>query len=144
MQNENKKRRFSFRKLVYNDRYLIVCSIIAAIIIWIISSMNLSPETTKNITVPVTVDFSGTLAEQLGIEYYGNSEISVEVTVSCKKYIAKDITEKDIKASLQTSNVTSTGYLSVPIVVTPVSDDAEFKVQSYFPASAQGLNSLSL
>lgn len=138
MQNENKKRRFSFRKLVYNDRYLIVCSIIAAIIIWIISSMNLSPETTKNITVPVTVDFSGTLAEQLGIEYYGNSEISVEVTVSCKKYIAKDITEKDIKASLQTSNVTSTGYLSVPIVVTPVSDDAEFKVQSYFPASAQG------
>ncbi len=115
MENENKKRKFSFRKLVYNDRYLIVCSIIAAVIIWITSSMTLSPETTKTITVPVTVDFTDTLAEQLGIAYYGNSDLTVEVTVSCKKYIAKDITEKDITASLQTSNVTSTGYLSVPI-----------------------------
>lgn len=137
MENENKKRGFSLRKLVYNDRYLIVCSIIAAIIIWIVSSMNLSPETTKTITVPVTVDFQGTLAEQLGIEYYGSRDLTVEVTVSCKKYIAKDISEKDIHASLQTSNVTSTGYLSVPIAVT-ISDDAEFTVDRYIPTSAQG------
>ncbi|MEZ3421412.1 MAG: YbbR-like domain-containing protein [Eubacterium sp.] len=137
MENENKKRKFSFRKLVYNDRYLIVCSIIAAVIIWITSSMTLSPETTKTITVPVTVDFTDTLAEQLGIAYYGNSDLTVEVTVSCKKYIAKDITEKDITASLQTSNVTSTGYLSVPININ-IPADAEFKVDHYFPTSAQG------
>lgn len=137
MPNEKKKHKFSLRKLVYNDRYLIACSIIAAVIIWIATSMNLSPETTKKITVPVSVDFSDTLAEQLGIAYYGNSELSVEVTISCKKYLAKDIDEKDINASLQTSNVTSTGYLSVPILVSPA-DNAEFTIESYFPTSAQG------
>ena len=47
--------------------------------------MNLSPETTKKITVPVSIDFTDTLAEQLGIDYYGNSELTVEVTISCKK-----------------------------------------------------------
>ena len=137
MANAKKKRKFSFRKLVYNDRYLIACSIIAAIVIWVSTSMNISPETPKKITVPVSVDFSDTLAEQLGIDYYGNSDLTVDVTISCKKYLAKDIDETDIKASLQTSNVTSTGYLSVPIVVS-AADNAEFSIDSWFPTSAQG------
>ncbi len=137
MEKTNKKK-FSIRKLVYNDKYLIVCSIIAAIIIWIITSMNLSPETTKQISVPVTIDFSGTLAEQLGIEYYGDKEITVEATISCKKYLAKDINESDLVATLQTSTVTSTGYLSVPITVTPSDAAAEFTIERYYPTSAQG------
>lgn len=137
MADKKKKHKFSLRKLVYNDRYLIACSIIAAVVIWVVTSMNLSPETTKKITVPVSVDFTDTLAEQLGIDYYGNKDLTVEVTVSCKKYLAKDIDEKDISASLQTSNVTSTGYLSVPIVVS-AADNAEFTIESYFPTSAQG------
>ncbi|MDE6659374.1 MAG: hypothetical protein K2K01_04600 [Eubacterium sp.] len=138
MAQTKKKHKFSFRKLVYNDRYLIACSIIAAIVIWIATSMNLSPETTKTITVPVKIDFSNTLAEQLGIEYYGNQELTVDVKVSCKKYLSRDIDEESINASLQTRNVTSTGYLSVPIGVTPADDDAEFDIVSWAPTSAQG------
>ncbi len=132
-----KKRKFSIRKLVYNDKYLIVCSIILAVIIWVATSMNLSPETTKRITVPVSVDFSDTLAQQLGIEYFGNDNITVDVTVSCKKYLAKDVTADDISASLQTSIVTSTGYHSVPIVVS-ANDNSDFSIESYFPTSAEG------
>lgn len=139
MENKENKSKFSFRKLIYNDRYLIICSIIAAVIIWVLTAMNLSPETTKNITVPVNIDFSGTLAEQLGIEYYGNKDLTVEVTISCKKYLVNDIDATDISASLQISNVTSTGYLSVPIGVS-VSENAdeEFSIIKSSPSSAQG------
>lgn len=138
MKNDAKKnKKFSIRKLVYNDKYLIICSIIAAIVIWVLTSMNLSPETTKRITVPVSVDFSGTLAEQLGIQYYGNDSITTEVTISCKKYIANDITENSFTASLQTNAITSTGYQSIPIVIN-VADDAEFTIQSYSPTSITG------
>lgn len=64
MPSENRKRRkskFSLRKLIYNDKYLIVLSVIAAVVIWIATSINLSPETTKSVTVPVTVDFPALL-----------------------------------------------------------------------------------
>ena len=61
MADIKKKHKFSFRKLVYNDRYLIACSIIAAVVIWVVTSMNLSPETTKKITVPVSIDFTATV-----------------------------------------------------------------------------------
>lgn len=132
-----KKKKFSIRKLVYNDKYLIVSSIIAALVIWVATSINLSPETQKKITVPVTVDFSGTLAEQLGIEYFDSTDITVDVTVSCKKYLAKDISADDIVATLQTSSVTSAGYHSVPILVSAV-DGAEFTIDKYYPTSAEG------
>lgn len=137
MKNNAKKKKFSIRKLIYNDKYLIICSIIAAIVIWVLTSMNLSPETTKRITVPVSVDFSGSLAEQLGINYYGNDNITVDVTISCKKYLANDITESNFAASLQTNAITTTGYLSVPIVIN-VAEDAEFTVQSYSPTTVTG------
>lgn len=133
----NKKRSFSLRKLIYNDKYLIVCSILLAVIIWVATSMNLSPETTKKITVPVTIDFTDTLAGQLGIEYFGNKDITVEVKVSCKKYLAKDISDDDINASLQISTVTSTGYHSVPVLVT-ANDESDFSIESYFPTSVEG------
>ena len=42
--NKNNKK-FSLRKLIYNDKYLIVFSIITAVIVWISTSMSLSPET---------------------------------------------------------------------------------------------------
>lgn len=141
MPSENKKSRkgkFSLRKLIYNDKYLIVLSIIAAITIWIATSINLSPETTKSVTVPVTVDFSGTLAEQLGIQYFDSTDITVDVTVSCQRYLARDITADDISASLRTDTVTSAGYQSVQILVAARGND-EFTIESYYPTSIAGL-----
>lgn len=131
-QKKNKKNKFSLRKLIYNDKYLIVISIVLAVVIWVATSMNLSPETSKTITVPVTVDFSDSAAEQLGIKCFGEETIDVDVSVSCKKYLAKDITADDMKVYLQTNVVTSSGSYDVPIKV-ETSDTADFKVTSYYP-----------
>lgn len=141
MPSENRKRKkskFSLRKLIYNDKYLIVLSVIAAVVIWIATSINLSPETTKSVTVPVTVDFSGTLAEQLGIQYFDSTDITVDVTISCQRYLARDITADDISATLRTDTVTSAGYQSVQILVSTRGTD-EFSIESYYPTSVAGL-----
>ena len=122
--NKNNKK-FSLRKLIYNDKYLIVFSIITAVIVWISTSMSLSPETTKTITVPVNVDFSNTAADQLGIKCYGDTKIDVDVTVNCKKYLARDISADDLKVQLQTNAVTSKGNYEVPITVSSVNENAD-------------------
>lgn len=138
MPSGNKKRKFSIKKLIYNDKYLIILSIVAALIIWIATSISLSPETTKTITVPITIDFTGTVAEQLGIEYFDSTDITVDVTISCKRYLAKDISSDDISASLRTDTITSTGYQSVQILVSSDSD-TDFTIESYYPTSVAGL-----
>lgn len=129
-----KKKKFSMRKLVYNDKYLIIISIIAAVVIWIATSMSLSPETTKTITVPMNVDFSDSVAEkQLGIKCYGPSSITVDVTVSVKKYLAKDITDQDFNVKLQTTSVSATGTQEIPIIVTANDNSSDLSIDSYYP-----------
>ena len=130
---EKKQREYSLRKFIYNDKYLVAISIIAAVIIWVATSMNLSPETAKTITVEVPVDFSDSAAEQLGIKCYGDSTVSVEVTINCKKYLAKDITAENLDVSLQTSAVTTNGFIDVPIKVEP--DSSDFEVTSFYPTT---------
>lgn len=135
--SKEKNGKFSIRKLIYNDKYLIIISIILAVIIWIVTSMNLSPETSKTITVPVTVDFSDSAAEQLGIKCFGDEKVDVDVTISCKKYLAKDITADDLNVYLQTNVVTSSGNYDVPIKV-DTSENADFKVTSFYPTVYKG------
>ncbi len=132
-EKNKKKKKFSLRKLIYNDKYLIIISIIAAVAIWVATSMNLSPETTKTITVPLTVDFSDTAAEQLGLKCFGDETVNVDVTVSCKKYLAKDITSDNLDVHLQTNAVTTSGYSDVPIQVESNNSDSNFKITSYYP-----------
>ena len=42
-EQQKPKKRFSLRKLIYNDKNLIIISLLAAECIWIATSMNLSP-----------------------------------------------------------------------------------------------------
>lgn len=132
MAADKKKNKFSLRKLIYNDKYLIIISIVLAVCIWCATSMNLSPETTKTITVPVTVDFSDSAASQLGIKCYGDEKIDVDVTISCKKYLAKDISANNLDVYLQTNAVTSKGNYDVPVKV-EAANTADFKIVSYYP-----------
>lgn len=129
---DKSKTKFSIRKLIYNDKYLIIISIVLAIVIWCVTSMNLSPETNKTISVPITIDFTDSAASQLGIKCYGEENVDVDVTISCKKYLAKDITADDINAYLQTNTVTTTGNYEVPIKVEG-RENGDFNVVSYYP-----------
>ena len=99
--------------------------------------MNLSPETTKNISVPLKIDFSDTVTEELGFKCYGESSMTVNVTVRAKKYLAKDISADDLDVKLQTSSVTTTGIHEVPIIVS-AGDSGDFTVESYYPTVYTG------
>lgn len=132
MANKKKKSKFSLKKLIYNDKYLIIISIALSLVVWIATSINLSPETTKTITVPVTVDFKDSAAEQLGLKCFGDESIDVDVTVSCKKYLAMEVSADDINISLDTNAVTTSGYTDVPIKV-DTNNNSDFKVTSYYP-----------
>lgn len=134
---KTKKKRFSLRKLVYNDKNLIIISLVAAVCIWVATSMNLSPETTKNISVPLQIDFTDSVTEELGFRCYGESSMTVNVTVRAKKYLAKDITADDIDVQLQTSSVTTSGTHEVPISVS-AGDNSDFTVDSYYPTVYTG------
>lgn len=133
---EKKKRKFSVRRLIYNDKYLIIVSIILAFVVWIFASINIGTDEVKTITVDVPITLGDEMSEQLGMQYYSlQDNIELKVTISGPKYVIGQATSNDLSVNFDTSSVNRTGSQSIPILVTNSSKTLDFDVTSTYPSS---------
>ncbi|MBR3150297.1 MAG: hypothetical protein IKF64_09005 [Eubacterium sp.] len=131
-----KKSGFSIRKLVFNDKYLIILSLLLAVIVWIVTSLNIGTEENKIVKVSVPIKLGDEVSEQLGMQYYTLQDtIDISVTVSGAKYAIGQVTENDLSIKFDTSNVNRTGEQSIPILVTKKNNQLDFTVTSTYPAA---------
>ncbi len=127
---------FSIRRLIYNDKYLIIISLILALLVWIVTSLNIGTDESKTIKVNVPISLGDEISEQLGMQYYTlQDSIEVNVTVSGAKYAVGQVTESDLSVKFDTSNVNRTGEQTIPILVTKKSNKLDFSVTSTYPSS---------
>ena len=132
----NKGKKLSFKNLIFNDKYLIVISLILAVLVWIIASLNIGTDETRTIHVNVPITISDDLSKQLGMQYYTlQKSVDLEVTLSGAKYVIGQVSDKDLTVKFDTSNVNRAGAQSIPILVTNKSSTKDFTVTSVYPAS---------
>ncbi len=104
------KIKFKLNDLFNNDKFLLVFSLVAALVIWLMVVVNVSEATTRVIQdVKVTIDT--TVPSQFGLEVFGEKEFTVDVTVKGKKYQISPaaLSSEDIIITAQTNNVDSAG-----------------------------------
>lgn len=99
-----KKQRIS--ALFYDNRFLLVFSVIAAILIWLVIAVEFSETTNIIRNVPVKIDYSR-IEENMGLEPFGETDFTVDVTVSGKRHIVED--DELIDNLVVTAN---TGYVN--------------------------------
>ncbi len=106
------------RKIVYNNKILAVICFVLAVIIWLIVTVELSPETTVTINdVPVTVDYSS-IQKTLGLSPFGETEFKVDVTVTGRRLVVESEEFKDsISVNANTGSVTGAGTYSLRLDV---------------------------
>ena len=110
MDKTKNKSHFSLSALFDNNKFVFVFSLVAAFSIWLWVSVNKSPVVENVIaSVPVTIDVTESLPSQLGLQAFGNTEFSVDVTVSGKKFVVSELTSDDVKVKAQTNYVDSAG-----------------------------------
>lgn len=125
---KNKK---SFNSLFDNKLFSLAVSLIGAIVIWLLVVINVSPQTTRVIKdVKVTID--ETVPSQFGLEVFGESEFTVDVTVSGKKYqiSSANLSAEDIVVTAVTTNVDSPGFRTLQLKAEPVSENAAYTISS--------------
>ncbi|MCR5523087.1 MAG: hypothetical protein K6F64_05565 [Clostridia bacterium] len=110
--------------LFYSNKFLAVFSVIAAVIIWLVITVEFSPETTAVIAnVPVNIDT--TALDSLGLKSYTDTDFTVNVTISGKKYI---VTSKDyqdrVSVNANVGPVTTSGEYELNLE-TSVSGNAD-------------------
>lgn len=131
-----KKKEISLRRLIANDKSLIVVALLLALIIWIITSLNIGTDETKTISVDVPIKLGDEFSEQLGMQYFTLQDtVTLNVTLSGAKYVIGQVDEDDLNIKFDTSNVSRAGDQTIPILVTNKSKTKDFTIASTYPAS---------
>lgn len=126
-----KKTGFSFSALIRNNRFLMIASVIIAFALWMWVAIEKSPEVTNVITgIPVQINLENSIPEQLGLQIFGESEFTVDVTVKGKKYILSSLDANDIDVVANTNYVDSSGTKTLQLKITPKDSSDDFTIAS--------------
>ena len=128
---------FSLKKLFFNNNFVIVFSIIVAIISWMVITVNQAPMTEFVIKdVPVTIPIEGSAASERGLDVinFDNSIPTVTVTVKGPKYIVSSLTASDVAVTASLSNVTAPGKYNLDLKASKISQ-GEFEVLGTNPGT---------
>lgn len=130
---------FSLRRLIYNDKYLIIFSLVLAILVWISTSLSIGTDELKTISVNVPIKLADEVSDQLGMQYYSiKDNININVTIKGAKYVIGQVDENDLSINFDTSSVSRTGEQTIPILVNNANKSLDFSVESVYPSSIQG------
>lgn len=119
-------------KLFYDNKVLMAFSFVVAVIIWLLVVISFSPVDTVVVKdVPVTLDLANSVPAQFDLEIFGQSEFSVDVEVSGKRYILSSVADKNsIKVVAQTAYVDSAGKHTLTLKASKVKESDEFEIVS--------------
>lgn len=126
---QKNKSAFSLSNLIQNNRFLMLISLLISFVLWVWVSVEKSPITQKVITdVPVKIDLTGSIPEQLNLQIFGDKEFKVDVTVSGKKYVLASLDKDDIVVTAVTNYVDSSGSKTLQLKYTLADGSEDFEI----------------
>lgn len=125
------KSKFSLSSIIRNNKILMVFSLLISFGLWVWVSVEKSPIVQKVIAdVPVNIELSGSVPEQLNLQIFGDTNFKVDVTVSGKKYVLASIDKDDIIISAVTNYVDSSGTKTLQLKYSVAGGSEEFDIIS--------------
>lgn len=128
-----KLKKLSLRQLFSNTKFLVVFSILVAFIFWIIVALEYAPVIENEIKdIPVKIDMNNSVPDKLGLQIFGQSDYTINVTVRGNRYIVGGdlLTADDFEATAQTAYVDSAGKHSLVVKVTAKDANADYEIIS--------------
>ena len=128
-----KLKKLSLRQLFSNTKFLVVFSILVAFILWIVVALEYAPVIENEIKdIPVKIDMNNSVPDKLGLQIFGQSDYTINVTVRGNRYIVGGdlLTADDFEATAQTAYVDSAGKHSLVVKVTAKDANADYEIIS--------------
>lgn len=128
---DNNKSKFSLSGIIRNNRILMVLSLLISFGLWIWVAVEKSPVVQNVIAdVPINLDLTDSVPEQLGLQIFGDKDFKVDVTVSGKKYILASLDKSDITVTAVTNYVDSSGTKTLQLKYAVADDSEDFDIIS--------------
>lgn len=122
-------------KLLHNNRFVAVFSLIIAIIMWLVISISENPQRTMNVNnVPISINTQGTVVGTLGMEIVSDSyPKEVTVVVDGPSYIVGSLKSSDILVSASLANVTESGTFDLELTAQRNSSKTGYTIVGVIP-----------
>lgn len=122
-------------KLLHNNRFVAVFSIVIAIVMWLMISISENPQRTMNVNgVPISINTQGTVVSTLGMEIISDSYVKeVTVVVDGPSYIVSSLKSSDILVSASLANVTEAGTFELNLTAQRNSSKTGYSIVSVNP-----------
>lgn len=127
-----KKEKMKLSDLFYDNRFLLVFSLVTAVAIWLVVAVVWAPEKTVTVkNVPVTIDYAK-IEESFGLKPFGESQFTVDIKLTGKRYIVEssDIAD-DLVVTANTGYVNSVGTYTLRIDVSSEDANPLYEITSY-------------
>ncbi len=128
----NKK--FSLNALLHNERFVLVFSIVAAIVIWALVSFGPANTQSRTITVTQTVDLTGTIAGYNDLRIIGEDTFTASVVVEGARSVIFNLDAQDINIRPSLSDIQGVGISEVALTATKVKAGA-YTITSISPST---------
>lgn len=135
---EKKKKEFSLSKLIYNDKYLFIVSLLLAVMVWIGTSITAGTDENRVIKAEVPVDLTSKISENYTMKFFTlDNTLDLNVTINGAKYIVGQVDQDDLDIKYDTTGIVRPGVYSVPIKVTSKTKSLDFSVVTVSPSYVQ-------
>ncbi len=125
------KKKRNIGNLLDNKKFVIILSLIIAIITWTVIAVTVNPDQSVTIeNIPVTISLDKSAAKEQGLDVIWGDDATVSVLVRGRRYKVGALTTANFQAVADVSNVTSAGEYDLNVSVTKVSDDPDYEIVS--------------
>ena len=133
MSNKSKKNtKYTLSSLLANNRFLLIASFNISFVLWVWVAIEQSPEVQRVINnVPVSIKYENSVPEKLGLQIFGKSDFTIDITVTGKKYIVSSLKPEDFSVIANTNNADSSGKKILNITVKAKEENSDFYITSY-------------
>lgn len=122
-----KMKKFGIRKLLYNDRVLMIISVILGIVVWAFVVNVADPNRDQRIAnVPINVDTAS--LEKLGLSVISLNEKVVNVNVKGERMVVSQLTPDDFIASVSLFGVDAPGTYDLEVQVSKKYQNTSYEI----------------
>jgi YbbR domain-containing protein len=128
------KQSFS-RRILFNDNLIKILSFIAAVLLWFIVVINVSPDYKRTIYgVPVSINEDTSTLASLGLHVVEKSSQTVNVEVSGPRFLIGKLNPEDFVTNPDVSTVKKVGRYNIPLNVALKSPDTRVQIVKVSPS----------
>lgn len=132
----NQKRKgFSIGKLFNNDRFVLIFSVFAAIILWfIMATLNTEERPRVIYDVPIQVELSAE-AKAAGYQVFEQSDETAKVSVTGNSLVVNQLSKHDLKVEVHNFPNFTPGSMTLNLVAVKQNQQSDYEIASVDPGS---------